>query len=206
VYSPYTSYGPYTTSVYIGYDPLLYFWWPAPYNVSVNYYTYEYGSYPPDSVRDWSTNDWVYYEPSADLPPEIEAPMYTEEVQSRERYMAGGAPLETVRIGSAGAGTVPADIVEEPVFEPEPTPAGIVEAATVVEDEPVESEPVVVEPEPYVTEPVSVPEVKAAAPPPPVKPSIRVPAPGQSKTARTMLATGGIAFLGAALWMAWPRP
>jgi len=205
VYSPYTSYGPYTSSVYIGYDPLLYFWWPAPYSVSVNYYSYEYGSYPPDSVRDWSTNDWVYYEPSASLPPEIEMPLYTEEVQPRETYIVGGAPLETVHVGAIEAETVPAEIVEQPVYEPEPTPAGIVEAATVTEDEPVETVPVVVEPEPYVTANVNVPEVKSAAPPP-VKPSIRVPAPGRSRTSQTILATGGIAFLGAALWMAWPRP
>ena len=49
--------------------------------------------------------------------------------------------------------------------------------------------------------------VPATAPaPPPVKPAISVPAPGRGRTSQTMLATGGMAFLGAALWMAWPRP
>ncbi len=190
--------------MYLGYDPLLYFWWPAPYNVSVNYYTYETGNYPPDSVRDWSTNDWVYYEPSASLPSEIETPLYTEEARPSDVYI-GGAPLAPVAVGSGRAELAAEEFVEEPFVEPEPTPAGIVEAATVVEGEFVETIPVVVEREPYVIANVDVPEVKSAAPPP-VKPAISVPAPGRSRTSQTILATGGIAFLGAALWMAWPKP
>ena len=204
VYSPYTSYGPYTSSVYIGYDPLLYFWWPAPYNVSVNYYTYENSNYPPDSVRDWSTNDWIYYEPSASLPPEIETPRYVEETPLSDVYI-GGAPLAAVAVGSGRAELAAEEVVEEPLVEPEPTPVGIVEAAAVPQQEPPEIERGIVEPELYVTENVRSPEVTPPAPPP-VKPAISVPAPGRSRTSQTMLATGGMAFLGAALWMAWPRP
>ena len=201
VYTPHTYYAPYSASVWLGYDPFLYFWWPAPYNVSVNYYTYENTSYPPDSVRDWSSNDWVYYEPSAELPAQIETPLSTPTYVAGESYVSEPVQ-EPYYVEPLEAETVPVEEIEEPIVERESTPAGVVEAATVSSETPVE-----VEPEPLaVQEPAAPAAVAAQVAPPPVKRSIAVPAPGRSKTTQTTLAAGGLAFLGAALWMAWPRP
>ncbi len=207
VYAPYTYryHAPYTTSIWLGYDPFLYFWWPAPYSVSVNYYTYEYGNYPPDSVRNWSSNDWVYYEPSTDIPAEIETPLYT----GRETYVTEPTERfieESPAVVPVETETVPPEPIEEPAEQVEkPTPAGVAEAATLVEEERTDIEPAA-EPMPAaVTEMVeSAPHVEAE--PPPLKPSISVPAPGRGPASQAMLATGGVAFLCAALWMAWPRP
>jgi len=191
-YTPSLSYAPYSTSVWIGYDPFLYFWWPAPYNVSVNYYTYEYGNYPPESDRAWSRDDWVYYQPSQELPPEVETPLYSDVRVPEQVYVE--EPVQ-----------VPVYIEPEPSVpapEPdqiEPAPAGVVEAAAIDEEAPVEVEPAT-PPEPYLEPPAIQPAAK-----PPIRRSISSPAPGKSAGAQTLLATGGIAFLGAALWMAWPK-
>jgi len=190
-YDPYVRYAPYTTAVWIGYDPFLYFWWPAPYSVSVNYYTYQYGNYPPESTAGWSSNDWVYYEPSPEPPAEIEMPLYTKRYVPEETYP--GKPLQVpFETEPVEAEPVPVEVAREPVQQPEATPPGVVEAATVPEEEPVEVEPA-----------VPAPEVQTAAPP--LDRSISVPAPGRSSSYKAMLATGSVAFLGAALWMAWPR-
>jgi len=205
VYDPYIRHAPYSTTVWVGYDPFLYFWWPAPYSVSVNYYTYEYGNYPPDSTTGWSSNDWVYYEPSPEPPAEIEMPFYAERYAPEETRIAEREQLPAEREPVA-VEPAPVEVVQMPVEQPESTPPGVVEAATVPAQEPVEVEPAP-EAAPQVVPEAVVPgpEVEPAAPPP-LDRSISVPAPGRSSGYHTILAAGGTAFLGLALWMAWPRP
>jgi hypothetical protein len=180
---------PFSTTVWVNYDPFIYSFWPAPYSVSVNYYTTEPGEYPIKSGEQGTYLDWVQHEPSTT--PEYVVPEYGEEYVPPETW------VEEPGVELADAEPWPT----EPKHAP--TPAGVVEAATLPEETSVEIGQVV--PAQPLDNPTLASVSAVQQETGPGSQPLGLPVPGRGTVRQTAMVTGGLAFLGAALWMAWPR-